>query len=95
MSLTVGSTYEFTLIANKDGVPWDLTGATLTLYLHDPNGVVSAKSASLGSSANVAVYDSLTSDLYVAGTWTRTWRVQHNGLDVKSRPKIFEVLQAP
>ena len=38
MNITKGSTHRFQLTATTDGTTWDLTGATVTLVLVDPDG---------------------------------------------------------
>lgn len=80
----------------KDGVVYDLTGATVTLLLRDPAGTLHTKSATIVSGPLGSVrYDTTTSDITTPGQWKRAWRVVHNGLDLISLPVSFVVVTSP
>ena len=90
--ITTGSTHTFRLIATKDDTTWDLTGATVTLYLTDPDGVETSYTASLTDEDNgIADYTVATSVLDQVGTWQRQWRVAQSGVDLTYTPKKFGV----
>lgn len=94
--LTVGSTYDWHLYqAKKDGVVWDLSGATVTLYLKSPAGAVASFGASPYDAANGrAKYVGVGTELTAAGTWHRVWRVVKGAIDVRSPPIPFVVKAA-
>src|SRR5262245_36180002 len=95
-ALTKNSTYEWFLTATKDGVVWDLTGATVTLLLLDPDGTTATKSASLVVPASgTAKYVGTTTDLPKAGNWSRAWRVVQGVIDVTGLPIPFTVIKSP
>lgn len=95
-TLTVSSTYLWKLTATKDGVAWNLTGATVTLLLRRPDGTTATKTATVVNAAGgVAEYTGLTTDLDVSGSWTRTWRVVQSNIDVRSVPQRFLVKDTP
>lgn len=91
--ITTGSTQTLRLTATRDGSPLDLTAATVTLYLFDPDGVRDAGHAVTVTDGpgGVAEYTTLTTDLPAAGTWQRQWRVVAAGLTLWSRRRPFEV----
>lgn len=90
--ITAASTYRHKLTATKDGSTWDLTGATITLYFRDPDGTVTAKSASLLVAASgTAYYDSSTTDVVTEGRWHRAWRVVQGSIDITSFADSFMV----
>lgn len=85
------STQRFFLYASKDGAVWNITGATVTLVLTDPLGVVTTKTATISDAANgVAYYETLVTDITLAGSWLRRWRVVQSPLDITSLPVAFE-----
>lgn len=84
-TITKGSTHRFQLTATKDGVVWDLTGATVTLYLIDTAGVQTNYTATISDpTAGVAYYDVSTSVLNQSGQWARAWRVVQSGVTLWS-----------
>lgn len=95
--LTVGSQYRFEATLTKDGSPWDLTGATVTLYFKRPDGTTFSKTGSLlNSGLNGQVYyDCTTTDLDQAGNWTRAWKIVVGGVTDYATPVQFTVLAAP
>lgn len=94
--VVAGGTYRFELKARKDGDAWDLTGATVTLFLYDPvSNTTAARSASLSATrSDVAYYDGSTSDVAAAGDWERAWRVRQGTLDLTSRKIAFRVVDS-
>ena len=95
-ALVLGSTYRMKLTASKDGSVWDLSSATVKLYLRKPDGTVLTKSATVSSpTAGVAHYDTLTTDLSVAGSWSRSWEVTDGSVVQESAPIFFVVIDSP
>lgn len=105
--LVVGGTYrlspggenpEGTLTALlKDGVTWDLTSATVSLLLKKPDGTTLTRSASIAApaTAGIAYYDTLTTDLDVAGIWHRSWKIVQAPITLYTSSIEFEVTAAP
>ena len=88
----IGNTHKFLLIAEKDGVAWDITGGTITLYLEKPNGALLTKSATIISGpAGTAYYTTLTTDLSAAGRWKRWWKVVVGSIEIEYGPYFFNV----
>ena len=84
-TITKGSTHRFQLTATKDGAVWDLTGATVTLYLIDTLGVETNYRATLSNpTAGVAYYDATTAILSTSGQWSRAWKVVQSGVTLWS-----------
>jgi hypothetical protein len=84
-------TYVFRLTASKDGVTWDLTGATVTLILRRRGSSAVILAAPLVSaSAGTAAYTTLTTDL-APGAWYLAWRVVQGAIDVTSESESFDV----
>ena len=95
-ALTVGSTYDFILNAKKDGVTWNITGATVTVVFRKPDASQVTRSATVTDGPNgVAAYAGTTTDLDVIGGWRRTWRVVLGAIDLRYIPIPFSVQAAP
>lgn len=93
---TVGSTYDFTLTATKDGAPWDLSLAAVDLLLKKPDGsVVDKPAALLDGPGGVAHYTSTPADLDAAGQWSRAWRIVDGAVVQISEPIPMKVLDSP
>lgn len=94
VTLVAGGCYRFRLTATKDGAAWDLTNATVTLYLKDPTGVVSMHTASVQSpaTAGVAYYDNATSDLTLVGDWQKAWSILDGTVVGRTEPEDFCVV---
>lgn len=89
----IGNTHKFLLTAQKDGVVWDISTATVTLTLVKPDKSQATKSASLVSGpAGTAQYTTLTTDLDQDGLWFRYWRVVDGTVDLRCGPIPFTVL---
>jgi hypothetical protein len=84
-------TYNFVLVPTKDGVAWDLTGATVTLTFHKPNGGTFERAAAVAGGGATASYTTTTGDLDAAGLWVRVWRVVSGAIDLRSVPQFFDV----
>ena len=94
--LTVGSVYRFRLTAKKDGVVWNLTGATVQLLLRNPSGTTTTYAATLTEpTEGIADYTSSTGDLSVIGGWRRSWKVTQGTVIQNSLPVSFSVQAAP
>lgn len=91
--IVVGSTIDFTLNAKKDGVVWDITGATVLLYLRKPNGtVLDAFTATVSNGpGGIAHYQVADTVLNTEGDWARQWKVEKSGVELKTRIVNFTV----
>lgn len=95
-SLVLGSTYNFKLTAKKDGVVWNITSATVNLYLKKPTGTILTKTATVTSgSSGIAEFTCSTSDLDTAGIWSRSWKVTEGSTVQESAPILFVVVDSP
>lgn len=109
----VGSTYRFSP-NGSDGTDalmigddiWDLTNATVTLYLRKPlpganatypgGGTTIERAATVTSAAGgLASYDSDPEDLDVPGWWSRSWVIVEGGIVQETEPIAFLVQEAP
>ena len=91
--LTLGSTYTFKLSVTKDGVIWNLVGATVNLILANPSGIKTTIPAggpyNGGASANWTAAG-------LTGEWLRAWDVTDaGGVRVISDPIGFNVISSP
>ena len=92
----LGSTAIFRLTALKDGVVWDLSGATVTLLLRPPSGATAVKSATVTDApGGVAQYTATTTDILTVGQWFFAWRVVQASIDITSERLILSVVQSP
>lgn len=94
--LYVGGTYRFQSTIYKessDTTPMDLTGATATLHLIDPDGVHHSCAGSIDSppSGGTVHYDTLTTDLDRPGLWKRSWLIELGALSLPGDPVEFSV----
>jgi hypothetical protein len=89
--IVVGDTPNFALKAQKNCLPWDMTGGSVSLYLKRPDQAV------LGPFGAVVVGDTATyqvpSDTVLSqvGDWTRQWQVKLLNLEVWSGEIGFSV----
>lgn len=91
--MVVGNTYIFRLTATKDGVIWDLTGASVKFGLVSSSGVLSTKTATITNAVGgIAEYVSVVSDLNAAGIWIRSWQIEQGALVQESVPLSFAVI---
>lgn len=80
----VGSTKTFTVIATRNGAPWDLTGGSVTLKVTDPTGTTTTIAATIS-------YNSATANWTVAtpiGEWQRTWTLT----DATGRVEVVQAI---
>ena len=100
MQLAVGSTWRWTpnwpgpygsgpageTGVLKDGAIWDLTGASVFLRLHPPDGgaVVEIPASVTAPTSGLAEYDGATTDLPVPGPWGRNWRFVEGNVNIIS-----------
>jgi hypothetical protein len=92
----VGGTFEFTDTLTKNGVTWNLTGATVTLVLRRPDDTTVELAAS-GTSLGVVTYtsDDSPQTLDMSGRWMRQWHVVQSAINVYVLPTYFYVHGAP
>lgn len=82
----VGSTKTFTIIAMRNGAPWDLTDGTVTLKMTDPTGTTGSPIA-----ASIS-YNSATANWTVVtpiGEWQRTWTLT----DSSGRVEVVQAIE--
>lgn len=93
LPMTVGSMKSFQLDAKLDGLPWDLTGATATVRLNDPNDNLSVVTATVEPPCK-AIADWEVPN--VPGTWSLAWDVTDStGRREISLPFLFTVVNSP
>lgn len=94
--IVVGDTIDFVINARKDGAVYDLTDATVSLYLQKPDGtVLSAFSATVSDGpGGVAHYQTATTVLDTAGDWVRQWKTVKSGVVLWTRKRLFTVESA-
>lgn len=91
-----GGTYEFRMTATLDGLPWDLTGADVTLDFQRPDNTTVTRTATIVDAiGGVARYRTFVGEL-TPGQWFRQWHVKQNGqeIDLKNPSQVFSVLKA-
>lgn len=91
--LVVGDTADFTIHVKKDGAVWDISGATVTLTLRDPDGnTVGPFSATVSNGpGGIAHYQVADTVLDQSGDWARQWKVEKSGVELKTRIINFTV----
>lgn len=91
------STYTLEGTFTEDALPYDLTGATVTVILRRPDDTEVTLSASAASPATGGVAECQidTTDLDQEGVWHRCWRVVKGGDDRRSGPTAFLVTTSP
>lgn len=88
----VTDTTLFELNALRNGVVWDITGATVTLKFKKPDGTVLSVAPIVTDGPNgVAQYNAPTSVLDARGDWIRQWTVTKSGVILSSRQIHFNV----
>lgn len=93
---TIGSSRRFTLAAAKDGAPWGLTGAAVTLTLTDPGGNATAYTATVTDGpAGAAEYTIAATVLDEVGVWTFAWKVVVGGVTALFERESFVVVRSP
>jgi hypothetical protein len=94
VTLETGSNIPFEVHATLDtGLPWNLTGATVTLTFRRPDGTRFTRLATVTDGpGGVARYVSTTAELDVPGYWCRQWTVTDAlGTTDNSAPVWFNV----
>ena len=87
-----GNTYKFRLTATRNGVIWDLTGATVKIGLKSPSGAGTIKTAVIANATGgIVEYDSVVADLNAAGVWSRSWEITQSAIVQESNPVSFVV----
>jgi hypothetical protein len=90
--LIIGSQETFQLKPLLNGLPWDLTGGTVTLILLDPTGAQTTISGTIAGRGATAPW-TVTGPV---GNWTRCWHVSDgSGLVQYSQPLVFTVSSSP
>lgn len=103
--MTCGSAYLWQLAALRvdedtgEEAAWDLTGATVTLYLTSPSGVETSYSATVtGAAAGIASYQGDGTELgepnLPLAQWRAAWRVRQGAADVTGDPVPLRVVRA-
>lgn len=91
--LVSGNTYKFRLTASKDGVLWDITGATVKIGFKLPDGTTLVKTATITNAVGgVAEYTSLTTDIATPGIWALSWEVTQGAITQEYIPTSFIVV---
>lgn len=90
--LVVGSVELMQLQAFNNGIPWDLTGGSVTLNMKAPGGATYSYTATItGMGAQYS-----WTVLATTGNWTRSWSVTDaQGRHQVSRAIVFDVENAP
>lgn len=96
-TITTASTFEFLLTATKNGVVWDLSGATVTIFFQQPDGInLAGKPATiLVPAAGTASYVTTTTDITIPGQWYVCWQVSQAGVVINSKPIPIFVVDVP
>ena len=95
--IVAGSTYKWSPTFIKDGVIYDLTGATIIVSFLPPTGSAQTFSMSiLSASAGTATYTNLTTLFTnaLAGQWSRSYRVTLSGVVLESKEIAFQVYRS-
>lgn len=87
------STKRLEVELRKDGVPWDLSTASATLYLTHPNGTRTTHVGSIDSPATdgVAYFECEDDTLDEAGVWWRHWKIVDGTVEEYTDPVLFVV----
>lgn len=90
----LGSTQRLQITARKDGAVWDLTSATITLFLRRPDGKETEYSATASSpTSGIARYDAAASVLNKTGNWIRTWKIVDGSVTQYSEEIPFRIVR--
>lgn len=92
-AFTVGSTEIFESTFLKDGILWDMTGATVRLKFADPNGAISIFAAFNTYLGGAQVSWTVPN---IPGRWIRAWDITDSaGIRQVSKPMPFDVISSP
>jgi len=98
-----GGTFQFLLPATKDGIPWDITGGSVSVVFTRKDGtqfavtgsVISAPAAYIALGyTTIGQYTTLVTDLNQYGTWSVAWTVVLGSITAPFGPAIFTVRRA-
>ena len=98
--IVVGGNYLWQLSAKKDGVTYNLTGATVTLSFYQPSTVTKRQYTATVTDGpgGLAEYQNPTgtfspdsAGVDVSGDWVRSWKVVKSGVVLESREIRFKV----
>lgn len=88
-----GNTETFSVAATREGEVWDISGGTVTFYLHDPDDNISSFTATIDNGpAGEASYTVADTVLDEPGEWKRQWKISKGGVILRSQQIEFEVL---
>lgn len=92
-TVAIGSQETFRIQPYRNGLPWDLSAGSATLYLADPTGTIQSpiggSIVAQGAQANWVVAG-------MAGTWTFAWALTDAfGNSKKTLPYAFGVVSSP
>lgn len=90
--LCVGSAERFQLQAFRNGLPWNLSAATVTLSIKDNTGATTVYSATI---TGQGAYLDWTVPASPVGEWTRAWRIVDGSIVQVSRPIAFTTVDSP
>ncbi len=84
--IVVGDDHDFGVAVEKDGVVWDITGASVKLYLRDPSGNWSTAYTATVSDGpgGLAHYQVDETVLDEVGYWIRQWEITKSGITLRT-----------
>ncbi len=93
-NVVVNNTMTFRIVFKKNGSIWDISGATVTLFLEDPNGDRQGYLATIDDGPNgVASYQVDDTVLAIPGDWVKQWLIDAPvNIEVWSEEVTFTVL---
>lgn len=82
--ININSVNRYSITVKKDGAAWDITGGAVTFTFHPPSaGTLLNRSATILTPASgLCYYDSVTTDITVAGNWAISIRVVVGSIDL-------------
>lgn len=93
--ITLGSTQRFELEARLNGSAWDLTPATVTIYLQAPDGTEQGYVATVSDATGGIAYYDVAKTIFTAGgagVWKRKWKVVDGTITQVSVPIPFKLI---
>lgn len=104
MPFVIGSVEEIVFDGWLNGLPWNVAGGSVTLYVVDPNGNQTSYAMAIDAEGYAARYNytvvgpasiSVAGDLLLPPWRLAFLAVDANGVTQKSRPVAFNVLSSP
>lgn len=89
--VVASSAIQFQFSASRNGVYYDLTGATVTLLVKDPAGTITTYVASVGGGTAISQAIIFTT----LGSYRRTWKCIISGVSYLTKPIAFAVIASP